>query len=76
MKPIKLTYTFDPNNQEDSVTHMRLLKSTDMAVVLFELQSNFWREFENGDSVSVADIKEKLANLYFDNGIIIDELIM
>ncbi len=37
---MKATLEFDMNNMDDKLSHMRAVKSLDMACVLFEIQNN------------------------------------
>ena len=43
---MKATLDFDLDNPDDRMAHMRAVKSLDMAIVLFELQTNLKKKCE------------------------------
>lgn len=80
MAKAKLTY--DLNDSDDAMEHLRAIKSTDMALVLFELIYNTRKrmeykiESENLDAYDLLDkIMEELADQLDEHGIIINDLI-
>jgi len=79
---MKATLTFNLDDAEDSMTYMRTVHATDMALVLWELVHNTKRNIEreievsNLDGYAVLDlIFEKLHEELDTHGIIIDKLI-
>jgi hypothetical protein len=44
---MKAELTFDLDQPDDRKAHMRCIKSTDMAIVLFEISANMRRQCEN-----------------------------
>lgn len=75
---MKATLEFDLDNPDDRKAHLRCVKSTDMAIVLFELRHNskkrVQKQIEKG-----ADPIDAFYNEFFDlldeNGVVIDDLI-
>ena len=45
---MKATLEFDLDNPDDKEAHLRCVKSTDMAIVLFEITSNLKKKIERG----------------------------
>jgi len=70
---MKATFEFDL--PEETRDHLRHTKSLDMAIVLFELSYNFWREFRDADEELIDKIRSKIFDLFEQHGINIDELI-
>jgi hypothetical protein len=78
---------FDLNDTNDSMAHLRAVKSTDMAIVLHDLSYNIHRRIEReiearelkGEGVTQFDViqmyKESIAELFEEQGINIDQLI-
>jgi len=78
------TITFDLDNPEDRMAHMRCVKSTDMAIVLFEISYNLKKKCERiCDSMEVDGNQpdgvhttfQEISELLYDRGINLDELI-
>ena len=71
-------------SEEEEQGVLRAIKSLDMAIVLFEIQNNLkkeceyvideWKEDKNVYDV-LELVFEKIQNLYYENGIIIEDLI-
>lgn len=84
---MKATLTFNLDNADDSIAHMRAVHATEMALVLWELTHNTKRKIEheiqgneiegkNLDKYEVLDLVfEKLHEELNENGINIDKLI-
>jgi hypothetical protein len=81
---MKAVLEFDLDNPDDRMAHMRAVKSLDMAIVLFELQTNLKRRCESIADVQEADsdihdgvylVFQQISDLMYENGIIIDDLI-
>jgi hypothetical protein len=81
---MKATLEFDLDNPDDRMAHMRAVKSLDMAIVLFELQTNLKKKCEYIAEAQEADsdihdgvylVFQQISELMYENGIIIDDLI-
>lgn len=78
---MKATLEFNLDDVNDRMAHLRCVKSTDMAIVLFNILHNLERELEykliqGGDSYSGMQLViERIRELVLEHGIIIDELI-
>lgn len=79
----KAILEYDLNDPDDSMAHRRAVKSTDMAIVLFEIENNLHRRIEMGIDVeqyktpyevSVA-YREAIIDLLIEQGINTEELI-
>jgi len=68
---MKATLTFDLNNPEDEMAHLRCVKSESMAFVLWEVVYNLRKRCENDGK----DVFDAIYELMEDNGINIDELL-
>lgn len=79
----KAILEYDLNDPDDSMAHRRVVKSTDMASVLHELEYNLHRRIEMGIDVEqyktpyeVSEAyREAIRELINEHGINIDELI-
>jgi len=80
----KAILEYDLTDFDDAMAHRRAVKSTDMAIVLHEIQFNLHKRIERQldvDSKQYTDMevvqlyRESIAELFEDNNIIIDELI-
>jgi hypothetical protein len=78
----KAILEFDLDNHDDVVHHLRCLKSTDMALALFEISRNLKKKCEHkcenidGDPVDgMLVVLEEIHEILEDRGIDIDELI-
>ena len=81
---MKAILEFDLNDSEDRMSHMRCVKSTDMAIVLFELTHNLKKRLERRFESQPQDRSEfdgidetfkEIQNLLYSHGINISELI-
>jgi len=73
---MKAILEFNLDEPEDRMAHLRCVKSTDMAIVLFEIIYNFRKEIENIDTDEKLDLfYDKLNAIMEEQGINIDELI-
>ena len=68
---MKAILEFDLNDHDEARAHLRAVKSTDMAIVLFEIQHNLFRGIEENNT----SIIEKINDLIHEHGINLDELI-
>ena len=68
---MKASLIFDLDDSEDRMAHLRCVKSTDMANVLFEVVYNLRKRCENDDK----NVFDAIYELMEDYGINIDELI-
>ena len=68
---MKAILEFDLNDYDERMAHLRAVKSTDMAIVLFEIQHNLFRGIEENNT----SIIEKINDLIHEHGINLDELI-
>lgn len=79
----KAILEYDLNEFDDAMAHRRAIKSTDMAIVLHELDYNLHRQIENGIDLEkyktpydvLEAYRDGIKELFNDQGIIIDELI-
>lgn len=78
----KAILEFDLNDHDDNMAHLRCVKSTDMAIVLFQLTSNLKKQILNEiehkelkDWEAVHLVFEKIHDLVNDYGINIDDLV-
>jgi len=69
----KATLEFDMNDPDDAKALKRAVKSTDMAIVLFEITHNLQRECP--DIKEVEDVFDSIRLLCYQNSINLDELI-
>lgn len=74
--------TFDLNDHDDRMAHLRCVKSTDMAIVLFELSNNLKKSCEvelerlPNDKYEILDmVFEKISDLLHENNINLEEII-
>lgn len=78
------TLTFDLNDSDDALNHERCIKSTDMALVLWEVYYNSCRNIETYiDSKAIESpqealdaYREAIGNEMNRHGIVIDKLIV
>tara|TARA_R110002096_G_scaffold353470_1_gene546730 strand:- start:490 stop:717 length:228 start_codon:yes stop_codon:yes gene_type:complete len=62
--------------REDEIAMKRAMKSTDMAMFIWELQHNFWRKWKHDDTdFNLDTYRESLGDLLDEYNINIDELI-
>jgi hypothetical protein len=81
---MKATLEFDLDELDDRMAHLRCVKSTDMAIVLFEIMSNLRKRVEYELESLEADsdqfdgayvVFRRIGELLDEHGIDIDELI-
>jgi hypothetical protein len=82
---MKATLSYNLNDPDDRMAHMRAVKSLDMASALFEITRNLKRRiedrFENVDNTNndvfdgIHEVFDEIYNILEDNNIDIDELI-
>ena len=77
----KATLEFDLNDPDDTMAHLRAVKSLDMAIVIFQLTSNLKKQImheidhrELKDWEAVHLVFKRIHELVNDHGIVIDEL--
>ena len=68
---MKAILEFNLNDHDERMAHLRAVKSTSMAIVLFEIQHNLFRGIEENNT----SIIEKINDLIHEHGINLDELI-
>lgn len=82
---MKATLEFDLNDPDDRMAHLRCVKSTDMAIVIFQIVSNLRKQVDWELESHEADsdrfdgayvVFRKIGELLDEHGINIDELIM
>lgn len=85
---MKATLEFDLNDPDDTRAHIRCVKSTNMAIVLWELQTNLKKKcehmieyksindekFDHWDAFEI--IFEQISELYEEQNINVDDLII
>ena len=79
---MKAKLEFDLNDSEDRMSHMRCVKSTDMAIVLFDLLCNARKTIAHNHQDASEDfiegvevVMDHIRKVCEDNNINIDELI-
>lgn len=81
---MKAKLTFDLEDHDDKMAHMRCVKSLDMAIVLFEITRNLYKRVEQTFESEPQDRSEfdgmdevfrEIRVLMEENGINVDELI-
>jgi len=73
---MKAILEFNLDEPDDRMAHLRCIKSTDMAIVLFDIVYNLRKEIENIDTDEKLDLfYDKLNAIMEEQGINIDELI-
>lgn len=78
---MKAKLTFDLNDLDDRMEHERCVKSTDMALVLWEIMTNSYRSLTNGygeedDYCKGVDaVYDHLKELLYEHNIDVDKLI-
>jgi len=82
---MKATLSYNLNDPDDRMSHLRAVKSMDMASALFEISTNLRkkveRRFEDIDNTNndvfdgIDSVIEEIYNILEDNNIDIDELI-
>jgi hypothetical protein len=82
-KSMKATLKFDLSDPDDRMDHLRAIKSTNMAIVLFEISNNIskviYDDIAEGKIKDPAEALDKLYDKIFDEfniyGIDLDELL-
>jgi molecular chaperone GrpE (heat shock protein) len=85
---MQATLTFDLNDIDDKMAHLRCAKATDMAIALWEIRTNLRKRCERMVVENDADVKEidaiykgmqivldQIGDIFNDNDINVDELI-
>lgn len=68
---MKVTFKTD-----DPKEILRLAKSLDMALALFEIQNNVWRQFKHGDEkIDFQEYREAVQEMFEEYNINLDELL-
>jgi hypothetical protein len=70
----KAIIEFDLNDPEDVKAHLRCVKSTSMAVTLWDIDQHLRNESRKEDNVA-EKLREEIREIMSDNGINIDELL-
>lgn len=70
---MKATLKFNLSDPEQRKAHLRCVKATDMAIVLFDIIHNARRRLQ--DDASADNMMEEIESVLDKNGVIIDELI-
>lgn len=80
---MKATLTFNLDDADDALEHLRCVKATDMAVMLWELQTNSYRTLtkyntnQNSDyQQGIEDVFEHIRNLFEEHDINTHKLII
>jgi len=72
---MKAILEFDLENPEDRMSHLRCVKSSDMAGFIWELKHNFWRKWKHDETdFNLYNYKEALYELMEEYDINSDEL--
>jgi hypothetical protein len=67
---------FDLDNKDDELAMRRAMKSSEMAMFIWELKHNFWRQWKHDETdFNLETYKEALADLLDEHSINVDELI-
>jgi hypothetical protein len=73
---MKAILEFNLEELEDRQAHLRCIKSTDMAIALFDIIYNIRKDAERGnDDDPIEYIYKKIHEVLDEQGIVIDELI-
>ena len=83
---MQATLTFNLEEVDDKTAHLRCVKSTDMAIALWEMQCNLLKRCERkAEELNLQDnehvyngmqiVLEQISDIFSDNNIIVDELI-
>ena len=65
---------FNLDNPDDKIEHMRCIKATDMAICLWEIVNNGWREFKHTD-YDYEKAWDKIRDIISEHNIDVDDLI-
>lgn len=71
---MKAILKFNLDNPDDKIEHMRCIKATDMAVCLWEIVNNGWREFKHTD-YDYEKAWDKIRDIISEHNINVDDLI-
>jgi hypothetical protein len=67
---MKAILKFDLENPEDRMSHLRCVKSSDMACFIWELKHNFWRKWKHDETdFNLDNYKEALYELMEEHNI-------
>jgi len=75
---MKAILEFDLENKDDRKAHLRCVKSTEMAIILWEIQNNFFKKLNTGDKdmiYAIGIVLDRITELLDDNDININNLI-
>ena len=72
---MKAVFEHDLNDQDERKAAMRCMKSTDMAIVFFEIVHNMKKQLEQKETTSIDDVFNEIDCLMYEYGIIIDDLV-
>ena len=76
---MKAILEYDLTNPDDRMAHLRAIKSTDMAIILFQMTANAYRKLEDdgesGYNQGIIETLEHLRDLMEEHSINLDELI-
>jgi hypothetical protein len=71
----KATLEFNLDDREDIKAHLRCVKSTSMAVTLWDIDQHLRSEEKYKDNEVAEKLREEIREIMNDNGINLDELI-
>jgi hypothetical protein len=71
----KATIEFNLDDREDVKAHLRCVKSTSMAVTLWDIDQHLRNEAKYKDNEVAEKLREEIREIMDDNGINLDELI-
>lgn len=76
---MKAILKYDLTNPDDKMAHLRAIKSTDMAIILFQMTANAYRKLEDvgesGYNQGIIETLGHLRDLMEEHGVNLDELI-
>jgi hypothetical protein len=73
---MKATITFNLDDTEDRMAHMRCVNSLNMALFIWELKHNFWRKWKHDETdFNLDSYKEALAELLEEHNVNIETLL-
>jgi hypothetical protein len=73
---MKATLTFDLDDADDRMAHLRAVQSLDMAIVLFQILYNSKKSMEYKTGLDLDEVWEHFHQICADNNINIDKLIV
>jgi hypothetical protein len=69
------TLSFNLDEPDERMAHLRAVKATEMAIVLFEVQTQLTKKLEALGIERVEVVMEEINKIYESQNIILDELI-